>query len=186
MRLDALARLLARTPPPSPPPAGFRRAGVVVPVILAEEPFLLLTLRSPDLPTHAGQVSFPGGVLEEGESPEEAALREAAEEVGLEGLVPLGRLPEVLSPFGFQVLPVVAYREGLPPLRPNPGEVAEVYLAPLSELLRAEPWREERLGRTVWHFPWRGVDIWGVTGNILRAFLEVWREADRDSAGGPF
>jgi len=183
MRIDALARRLARTPPPSPPPLGFRLAGVVVPLILGEEPALLFTLRSLDLPTHAGQVSFPGGVLEEGETPEEAALREAEEEVGLKGLLPLGRLPAVLSPFGFQVLPVVAYREGLPPLRPNPREVAEVYLAPLKELLALTPWPEERLGRRVWHFPWRGVDIWGVTGNILKAFLEVWREADRDSSG---
>lgn len=186
MRLDALVRLLARTPPPSPPPFGFRQAGVVVPLIRTEEPVLLLTLRSSGLPAHAGQIAFPGGVLEEGETPEEAALREAEEEVGLSGLLPLGRLPEVLSPLGFQVLPVVAYRGGLPPLKPNPAEVAEVYLAPLGELLRVEPWKEERLGRTVWHFPWRGLDIWGVTGNILRMFLEVWREAHRDSPGGPF
>lgn len=54
--------------------------------------------------------------------------------------------------------------------------MAEILLAPLGELLEVEPWSEVRLGRIVWHFPWRGVDIWGVTGNILKAFLEVWRE----------
>ncbi|MCS7217366.1 MAG: CoA pyrophosphatase [Thermus sp.] len=138
---------------------------------------LLFTRRSPHLPTHAGQVSFPGGVVEPGESPVEAALREAEEEVGLGGLEPLGFLSPTLSPQGFLVQPVVVHREDLPPLRPNPLEVAEVLLAPLEELLRVEPWSEVRRGRTVWHFPWRGVDIWGVTGNILKEFLEVWQRA---------
>ncbi|WP_038048682.1 NUDIX hydrolase [Thermus caliditerrae] len=146
---------------------------------------LLFTLRSPHLPTHAGQVSFPGGAVEPGETPVEAALREAAEEVGLEGVEPLGFLSPALSPQGFLVQPVVVYREDLPPLRPSPEEVAEVLLAPLEELLAVAPWSEVRLGRRVWHFPWRGVDIWGVTGNILREFLEVWRGAHRDPLGGP-
>lgn len=146
---------------------------------------LLFTLRSPHLPTHAGQVSFPGGVVEPGEDPVAAALREAAEEVGLLGVEPLGFLSPTLSPQGFLVQPVVVFRPDLPPLTPNPQEVAEVLLVPLPELLRVEPWSEVRLGRQVWHFPWRGVDIWGVTGNILREFLEVWREAHWDPIGGP-
>lgn len=123
--------------------------------------------------------------MEPGETPVEAALREAAEEVGLEGVEPLGFLSPTFSPQGFLVQPVVVFREDLPPLRPNPLEVARVFLAPLEELLRVNPWSEVRHGRTVWHFPWRGVDIWGVTGNILREFLEVWRGAHRDPLGGP-
>jgi 8-oxo-dGTP pyrophosphatase MutT (NUDIX family) len=124
-------------------------------------------------------------VVEPGEGVVEAALREAMEEVGLEGLEPLGFLSPTLSPQGFLVQPVVVFRPDLPPLRPNPLEVAEVLLPPLAELLTLTPWSEVRQGRRVWHFPWRGVDIWGVTGNILKEFLEVWREAHRDSAGGP-
>ncbi len=115
----------------------------------------------------------------------EAALREAEEEVGLRGVEPLGFLSPTLSPQGFLVQPVVVFREDLPPLKPNPEEVAKVLPAPLEELLKVEPWGEVRLGRRVWHFPWRGVDIWGVTGNILKEFLEVWREAHRGPSRGP-
>jgi len=146
---------------------------------------LLFTLRSPHLPTHAGQVSFPGGVVEPGEGVVEAALPEGWEEVGLGVVELLGFLSPALSPQGFLIQPVVVYREDLPPLRPNPEEVAEVLLAPVEELLGVTPWSEVRLGREVWHLPWRGVDIWGVTGNILKEFLEVWRAAHRDFAGGP-
>lgn len=81
---------------------------------------LLFTRRSPHLPTHAGQVSFPGGVVEPGESPVEAALREAEEEVGLGGLEALGFLSPTLSPQGFLVQPVVVHREDLPPCAPTP------------------------------------------------------------------
>ncbi len=137
---------------------------------------LLFTQRSPHLPTHAGQIAFPGGVVEPGEGPVEAAFREAQEEVGLGGLEALGFLSPVLSPQGFLVQPVVAYRPDLPPLSPNPKEVERVFLAPIEELLEAPLHWEERLGRRVPHLLWRGVDIWGVTGFILVEFLRRWRE----------
>ena len=156
-------------------PDGFRPAAVLVPLTPAGE--LLLTVRNSNLPSHAGQISFPGGSIEAGESPETAALREAWEEVALEpGLAePLGRLPAVLSPYGYYVRPVLAWLAEKPHLRPNPAEVAEVLWAPLAELAAAPAWSEPRrvagLSRRVWHYPWRERDVWGLTGNVLHDLL---------------
>ena len=158
------------------PPPGLRPAAVLVPVwapgeLAAGE--LLFTVRAPHLPHHRGQISFPGGQLEPGEGPEEAALREAFEEVRLEPerVRVLGALSPVLSPAGFWVLPVVGRISEPAELVPNPEEVAEVFFAPIPELRTARAWPEWRRGRYVWHYPWRGRDIWGVTGNILHEFL---------------
>lgn len=157
-------------------PYGLRPAAVLLAVFgegSLREGRLLFTLRSSSLPHHRGQISFPGGALELGETPLEAALREAYEEVGLapERVQPLGALSPTLSPAGFWVLPVVGRVTGEVSLSPNPVEVAEVFFAPVSELLKAPAWPEWRRGRYVWHFPFQGRDIWGVTGNILREFL---------------
>ena len=155
----------------------------MVPLTSAGE--LLLTVRTPNLPSHAGQISFPGGRLEEGETPEEAALREAWEEVRLDPgyVVALGRLPAVLSPYGYHVTPVLAWLREKPPLTANPSEVSEIFWVPLAELAAARAWSEwrEREGvrRKVWHYPWRGRDVWGLTANVLHELLErVCAEAE--------
>jgi 8-oxo-dGTP pyrophosphatase MutT (NUDIX family) len=138
---------------------------------------LLLTRRTPHLPSHAGQISFPGGRIENGETPEAAALREAWEEVRLppQAARPLGRLPAVLSPYRYHVTPVLAWLEGKPPLKANPAEVSEILWAPLAELAAAGAWSEwrerEGLRRQVWHYPWRGRDVWGLTANVLHELL---------------
>ncbi len=157
-------------------PPGLRPAAVLL-AVMGPGPLsrgsLLFTVRAPHLAHHRGQISFPGGQLEPGESPKEAAVREAFEEVRLppERVRVLGALRPVLSPAGFWVLPVVGRVEGPVALVPNPEEVAEVFLAPIPELLAVRAWPEWRRGRYVWHYPWRGRDIWGVTGNILHDFL---------------
>ncbi len=156
-------------------PAGFRTAAVLVALEPSGE--LLLTQRTAHLPSHAGQIAFPGGRIEPGESPEEAALREAWEEVALptQRAEPLGQLPATLSPHGFHVRPVLAWLDERPRLTPNPDEVSEVLWAPLAELTAAESWSElrERAGlrREVWHYPWRGLDVWGLTANVLHELL---------------
>ena len=157
-------------------PHGLRPAAVLIAVFggdALEEGRVLFTVRSASLPHHRGQISFPGGALEFGETPLEGALREAYEEVGLspERVEPLGALSPALSPAGFWVLPVVGRVRGEASLSPNPVEVAEVFFAPVAELKKSPAWPEWRRGRYVWHFPFEGRDIWGVTGNILREFL---------------
>jgi len=156
----------------------FRRAAVLVGLTLEPDPRVLLTVRSTALPTHKGQISFPGGSLESDETTVQAALREAHEEVGLDpaGVQVLGELDDVFTPFRFHVTPVLAR---LPAeLQLSPGdEVAELLLPRLSELRAAVPTTQERVSPlgdmiTIYHYPWRGHDIWGMTARVLREVLE--------------
>jgi hypothetical protein len=74
------------------------------------------------------------------------------------------------------VQPVLAWLKGKPALTPNAGEVVEVLWVPLDELAAAPAWSEWRerggLRREVWHYPWRGRDVWGLTANVLHELLE--------------
>lgn len=101
---------------------------------------LLLTRRSAALANHAGQWALPGGRIDDGESPEAAALRELHEEVGL-ALPPgtvLGRLDDFATRSGFVITPVVVWAGPGDVLAPNPGEVASVHRIPLDEFLRED------------------------------------------------
>lgn len=156
----------------------FRRAAVLVGLTREADPRVLLTVRSHELPTHQGQVSFPGGSLEPGETAEAAALREAHEEVGLDPaeVVVLGLLDDTFTPLGFHVTPVLARLPSELRLSPTP-EVAEILLPSLSELRSLTPRAVERtspLGESIviYHYPWRGHDIWGMTARVLREVLE--------------
>ncbi|MFC4455624.1 CoA pyrophosphatase [Deinococcus sonorensis] len=175
---DPLQRwLLARTRTPLDLPE-FRRAAVLVGLTREPDPRVLLTVRSSDLPTHQGQISFPGGSLEAGETPQQAALREAWEEVGLEPQLVrvLGELDDVFTPYRFHVTPVLARLPADLRLSPT-AEVAEILLPRLSELRRIVPRSEERISPlnqpvTVYHYLWHGHDIWGMTARVLREVLE--------------
>jgi 8-oxo-dGTP pyrophosphatase MutT (NUDIX family) len=158
-------------------------AAVLVPLVLHPEPTVLLTLRSADLKAHAGQVSFPGGRLEDGEDAVTAALREAEEEIGLHTSLPeiVGELPPLLTGTGFLITPVVALLRPPFALQPDPGEVAEAFEYPLAHVTdpakperRSREFRGER--REFWVWPHERHYIWGATASVLVTLASVLRE----------
>ncbi|WP_242342022.1 NUDIX hydrolase [Anaeromyxobacter terrae] len=157
---EAVARVreaLAERPSRPLEVPGFRRAGVLVPILARPEgPTLLFTRRTETVPHHKGEISFPGGGCEPRESALAAALREADEEVGLApaGVEPLGALDDVPSIARYVVTPVVAAVPAPPPaFVPAEAEVSEPFELPLARLLdpsirRAALWDPARLPAT--------------------------------------
>jgi 8-oxo-dGTP pyrophosphatase MutT (NUDIX family) len=149
---------------------------------------LVLTARHPGLRDHSGQISLPGGRIEAGETPEEAALREGWEEVGVDPAAPrvLGRLsPLYIPPSGFAVTPVVAAMERRPPFTPHEAEVAALIEVPLVRLLDPATRRlAERLVRggtfEVPHFALGEYEVWGATAMMLAELIAVVREIASD------
>ena len=157
-----------------------RPAAVLIPVVERDEPTVLLTQRSPNLSSHAGQISFPGGKIDvTDKSPLDAALREAHEEVGLEGrfIEPVGYLDLYATGLGFRILPTLArVRPGFD-LHVNPAEVDDAFEVPLSFLMNPENHqihsREFRgMERSYYAMPFAERYIWGATAGILRVLYE--------------
>jgi len=156
-----------------------RPAAVLIPFVDRPEPMVLLTLRT-ELPSHPGQIAFPGGKIDlHDATPADAAMREADEEIGLaRSLIdPIGYLDLYLTFSGFRILPTLArvapdYRLAL-----NASEVADAFEVPLAFLM--EPANHQRKSRD-----WKGIErnyyampfgeryIWGVTAGILRNLYE--------------
>lgn len=156
------------------------RAAVLVPVVLREQPTILLTQRTSHLANHSGQIAFPGGKVDDtDQSVVMTALREAHEEVGLDAefVQVLGTLPIYTTGSAFIITPVVALvRPGFS-LSPNPGEVADVFEVPLAFLMNPANHRRHALVaeglRREWFsmpFPAEGTErfIWGATAGMLR------------------
>jgi 8-oxo-dGTP pyrophosphatase MutT (NUDIX family) len=159
-------------------------AAVLVPVVLGAEPSVLLTKRTPHLTKHAGQISFPGGRIDPGDSgPEAAALREAQEEIGLDAgsVEVLGRLTDHVTGTGYRITPVLAVvPPGLTYLL-SPDEVESIFELPMRVVLdRDAPRRQRQHVRGVWreYWMWPHPDhfIWGATAAILVQLAQRLRE----------
>ncbi len=181
MRLDdrEIARVLAPLPARFARRRGLRAAAVLAPLFeRAGADHLLYTLRRADLPEHGGELSFPGGGREGGESPAACALREAGEEIGLpaESVRLLGALPPRPSLHGRFVHCLVGRIPGTEGLRPAPDEVDRLVAIPVAALADSSRWHFRRLTnppgpRTMPFFPAGGVPLWGLTALFTRELL---------------
>ena len=156
--------------------ATLRPAAVLVPVVARDTMSLLLTERTDHLPAHAGQIAFPGGKIDSGETAHAAALREAHEEIGLESrfIEPLGYLAPYRTGTGFLVTPLVALVQPGFTLTRNEAEVADIFEVPLSHILDPTNLRiDSRLWRGAerryYAIPYQHRYIWGATAGIIKA-----------------
>lgn len=161
-----------------------RLAAVLIPVIRRPgQATVLLTLRTEHLPSHAGQVAFPGGKIEPDDAtPLAAALREADEEIGLTAphVEPLGYMHPYQTTTGYRIIPVVAAVDPGFTLKVDESEVADVFEVPLRHLMTPanhQKLRREWHGNTRYFFamPYEDRYIWGVTAGIIRElYLELY------------
>lgn len=141
---------------------------------------VVLTQRTAHLHDHAGQISLPGGRMDESDgSLTETALREANEEIGTDAsrIEVIGALPSYVTVTAYEVTPIVAVSPAQP-FRCDPFEVADVFTVPLSYLLAEQNWRRDhfvRAGqrREYWAVPYRERYIWGATAGMLRTFKDA-------------
>lgn len=166
------------TPPPAPLPARARRAAVLALLTAGEQPDLLFTERASTLRHHAGQVSFPGGRIDAGDAgPEDAALREAQEEIGLDPrrVHLLGRLPGTALTRAFNVTVVVGSWSGDQDLVASPDEVAQVLRYPLRRLADPQVRRSARhpSGGVGPAFVLDDIVIWGFTAHLTDRLLDL-------------
>ena len=180
-----------------------RTYAVLVPLVERDGALhLLYEVRARTLRRQPGEVCFPGGRMEAGETPEECALRETYEELSIppEKIQLLGRLDFIAHRASFLMQPVLGLVDAtaLADMRPSPAEVDQVFFVPLSHLLEAEPivygydviptpagsFPYELIGiprdyqwqlghENVPVYPWQGRAIWGLTGRITRNLIQI-------------
>jgi 8-oxo-dGTP pyrophosphatase MutT (NUDIX family) len=151
-----------------------RPAAVLAAITDRERPGLLLIHRPSNMRAHPGQIAFPGGKIDPGETPIEAALREAWEELGIraDDVEVIGASDQYRTGSGYDITPVIGV---VPPdiqISPSPTEVAQWFEAPLDFVLdpanQHEAWTEwEGDMHPYWGIKWQEHDIWGVTAGII-------------------
>ncbi len=180
--LEELRRRLAERPRQTLPAGTLREAAVLVPILAPAPERLVLTVRHAALPTHAGQISFPGGKRETSDvDAAAAAIREAHEELAISSadVDVLGFLDDVPTPSGFLITPVIAHIADRAVLTAHPGEVAEVLTPTLWELARPELHTESGERRFMGHtyrmheYQWNDHRIWGATARMIYQLLEL-------------
>ena len=182
--LDTLERrLLTRTSgyqlTGAPPPK--RHSAVLIALYSDPEPTVVLTRRTQQMRAHSGEVSFPGGGQDPGESLWDTACREAREEIQLDTTLArrIGELDHLTTVSSqARIVPYVARLSQPPSMTANPDEVDEILLVSLSELLLPGVYREERWQwpgsnqqRPIYFFDLFGDTVWGATANLLRQLL---------------
>ena len=192
MNDDLLPALLPLSEPPTAPgwnhadmsdllgTAQRRQAAVLLALRDGDESRLVLTVRTDDLPSHAGQVALPGGRMDPGDADALAtALRESEEEIGLDPslVTPLGYLDNFETISGYRITPVVARIAEHARLQAAPGEVAEVFEVPLAFFLDPANLRRYTMEfrgrrREMVEFVHGGHRIWGATAAILLNLLQ--------------
>jgi 8-oxo-dGTP pyrophosphatase MutT (NUDIX family) len=179
---DALRAGLDPEPDAAPPP-GDRLAAVMALLVERPSPSLVFTVRAGGLSRHAGEVSFPGGIVDPGETAVGAALREAREEIGLDPALPevIGALPPVHTTVsGILVVPFVATVAELPVFTISDAEIDQLVVLPVGDLAAVE-------AEVSWELPdggtWRGwvyesggITVWGATGRMVHDLLDVMRK----------
>jgi 8-oxo-dGTP pyrophosphatase MutT (NUDIX family) len=160
-------------------------AAVLLPLVMwKEEWHLVFTRRTDTVEHHKGQVSFPGGGCDEDEAtPEETALRETEEEIGLtrSDVRLLGRLNDIVTITRYRVTPVVGVIPWPYPVRPEPAEVGRIFTIPLLWLAERRHWDEQpitpdgasRPFPVVTYRVYDGEILWGASARIMLNFLEV-------------
>lgn len=153
------------------------RAAVLIPLLLNSDGLsVLLTQRTDHLHDHAGQISFPGGRMDPGDSnPNETALRESEEEIGLgrQCVEIIGHLPQYLTVSGYSVTPVVGLVKPQAEYVLDAFEVADVFEVPLHFLMdpanhQVRVWESNQGSRRFYSMPYENRFIWGATAGMLR------------------